>query len=81
MGDYMNMNLFEFVGMESDPVYQAVATLQVGETVSIESIQISRFKFYEIESTIEHVPFSDMLSCYRYLSDRLVRGYQDASHD
>lgn len=77
----MNMNLFEFVGVESDPVYQAVSTLQAGEALEIDSIKITRSKFYELESAMEHVPFPDMLSCYHYLSDRIVRGYQDGGND
>ena len=77
----MNMNLFEFVGVDSDPVYQAVSNLQTGEVFEIDNIKITRSKFYELESAIEHVPFSDMLSCYHYLSDRLVRGYQDGGND
>ena len=68
-----NINLFEVIGVESDPVYKKVASLQVGDVIEIDGIQVRLSKFYEVESEIEHLPFPNMMSCYRHLSDILVK--------
>lgn len=71
-----NTNLFEFIGIESDPVHQRLAQLQVGDSFVVDGICVSLHKFYEVESDMEHVPFRDMFDCYRYLSDVLVKQVQ-----
>lgn len=71
-----NTNLFEFIGVEADPVHQKLAQLQAGESFVIDGISVSLNKFYEIESDVEHVPFKSMFDCYRYLSDVIVKQVQ-----
>ena len=68
-----NTNLFEFIGIELDPVHQKLAQLQTGDSFVIDGIHVSLNKYYEIESDVEHIPFLDMSDCYRYLSDVLVK--------
>ena len=68
------MNLFELIGVESDPVYQKLAQLQTGESFTIDGICVSYNKFYEIESDIEHVPFRTINRCYQYLNNALIKG-------
>lgn len=68
-----NMSIFEFADIELDPVYVKVAALQNGEEVVIDGYQIrAGEKFYEIESEQEHLPFRDLMSCYRHLTHVLV---------
>lgn len=69
----LNMNLFEELGIESDPVYQKIANLQTGDVIEIDGIQIRRHKFYEIENEYEHTPFKTLISCYRHVSDLIVK--------
>ena len=69
----LNMNLFEELGVESDPVYQKIANLQNGDVIEIDGIQIRRNKFYEIENDYEHTPFKTLISCYRHVSDIIVK--------
>lgn len=68
-----NINLFEELGVESDPIYQKIANLQTGEAIEIDGIQIRRDKFYEIENDYEHTPFKSLISCYRHVSDIIVK--------
>ncbi|MER2121835.1 MAG: hypothetical protein ABS935_16320 [Solibacillus sp.] len=69
----LNMNLFEELGVESDPVYQKMENLQIGEAIEIDGIQIRRNKFYEIENDYEHKPFKTLINCYRHVSDIIVK--------
>ena len=69
----LNMNLFEELGVEADPVYQKIANLQTGDFIEIDGIQIRRHKFYEIENEYEHTPFQTLISCYRHVSDLIVK--------
>ena len=68
-----NINLFEELGIESDPIYQKIANLQTGDVIEIDGIQIRRNKFYEIENDYEHTPFNSLISCYRHVSDVIVK--------
>lgn len=68
-----NINLFEELGVESDPVYQSIANLQTGDAIEIDGIHIRRLKFYEIENDYEHTPFKSLISCYRHVSDIIVK--------
>lgn len=68
-----NMNLFEVLGVEADPVYQKIANLQLGDAIEIDGIQVRLHKFYEIENDYEHTPFKTLISCYRHVSDIIVK--------
>lgn len=68
-----NINLFEELGVESDPIYQKIASLQTGDAIEIDGIQVRRHKFYEIENDFEHTPFKTLLSCYRHVTDIIVK--------
>lgn len=68
-----NMNLFEVLGVEADPVYQKIANLQSGDAIEIDGIQVRLHKFYEIENDYEHTPFKTLISCYRHVSDIIVK--------
>lgn len=72
-GIMQNINLFEELGVESDPVYQSIANLQTGDAIKIDGIHIRRYKFYEIENDFEHTPFKSLISCYRHVSDIIVK--------
>lgn len=68
-----NMSIFEFVGLETDPVYQQMSTLQQGEEIIIEGLYVRvGERFYEVESEQEHLPFNDLFSCYQYVNHVLV---------
>ncbi|MER2126320.1 hypothetical protein [Solibacillus sp.] len=69
-----NTNLFEFIGVEADPVYKQLEQLQKGESFMIDGICVSLEKFYEIESDVEHVPFKTLNRCYQYLNNTLTNG-------
>ena len=69
----LNINLFEELGIELDPIYQKIANLQTGDAIEIDGIQIRRNKFYEIENDYEHTPFKTLISCYRHVSDIIVK--------
>lgn len=71
--EMLNINLFEELGIESDPIYQKIANLQTGDAIEIDGIQIRRNKFYEIENDYEHTPFKSLISCYRHVSDIIVK--------
>ena len=73
-----NTNIFEFIGVETDLIYQKIAALKAGEAFSADNIIVRLDKYYEIESDFEHELFHNAMCCYQYLNDLLVnRGGSD----
>ncbi|MFL0507108.1 hypothetical protein ACH0B5_15310 [Ureibacillus sp. 179-F W5.1 NHS] len=66
------MNLYEVLGLESDPVYKKINGLKENEEVKIESFNIRKTdKFYEVESEELHEGFKTKEKCYFFISSKL----------
>ncbi|WP_413362269.1 hypothetical protein [Lysinibacillus sp. 3P01SB] len=70
-----NINIYEIIGLQDDPIYQRLEQLQLDEEIQIED-HIVRLtdKFYEVENEDVHLGFKDKLCCYEFLSGLLVTG-------
>ncbi|WP_342471613.1 hypothetical protein MHH70_12410 [Metasolibacillus sp. FSL H7-0170] len=68
-----NTNIFDFLGVETDLIYQKIAALKTGDVFQADNIIVRLEKYYEIESDYEHELFYNAMSCYQYLSDLLVK--------
>lgn len=66
------MNLYEVLGLESDPVYKKINGLKENEEVKIESFNIRKTdKFYEVENEEFHEGFKTKEKCYSFISSKL----------
>lgn len=66
------MNLYEILGLDNDPVYQLINSLKENEEVEIDSFQIRKTdKFYEVENEELHEGFKTKEKCYSFISSKL----------
>ena len=65
--------IYDYLGNESDPIYQKITQLSKGESVLLEDAEISLNinGLYEVSTDEYHEPFSDLNSCYRFVCDLL----------
>lgn len=69
-----NLNIYEILGMQHDPIYRMIELLNINEETQIGKHIIRRTdKFYEIENELMHEGFSDLDNCYRFLSALLMK--------
>ncbi len=67
-----NMNIFEFIKLDDDPIYNLLSTLKENSAVEIEGFTIRKEKFYEVENEEMHIGFKDLQSCYQFISHSVV---------
>ena len=62
--------LFDFLNIETDPVYQKIQFLNKGDQVVITPfiVQYTEFGIYEISSNDIHEPFNNLNDCYKALN-------------
>lgn len=70
----MNINIFEIIGLEGDPLYKQLQLVEETHPLQIESFTITKDKFYEISNDEMHLGFKDLVSCYQFLSNAVVTG-------
>lgn len=70
-----NMNIYEIIGMEFDPVYQAIDNMEIGEERVFHNIAIRRldsvFK-YQLESEDYENCYKSLGECYFALNNLLI---------
>lgn len=67
------LSIYDYLGKESDPLYQTIKSLEVNQRVQVEdySITLSKFGIYEINSKNIHEAKSRIEDCYDYLVKQL----------
>ena len=69
-----NMNIYEIVGLEQDPVFQVLKDMQVDDTRSYMGFEVRRSnKFYELESKTHLDYYRTEEECYFGLLDYIER--------
>ena len=71
-----NMNIFEFIKLDADPIYNLLLSLKTNDAVEIEGFTIRKEKFYEVENEELHIGFKDLHSCYHFVSHKVVTDAQ-----
>lgn len=69
-------NIYDFLGIESDPLFNKISKLKKGQRISMGNIKIllNEFGIYELITTDEHEGFSSMLSCYKSVNELCFKG-------
>lgn len=68
-----NVNIYEIIGLQDDPIYRSLEQLQIYEEIQIDNHTVRLTdKFYEVENEEIHLGFKDKLCCYKFLSGLLV---------
>lgn len=70
----MNVNMFEIIGIEGDPLYEQLQQMSEEYPVQVEGFIVSKDKYYEVLNDEVHVGFKDLKSCYQFLSNIVVTG-------
>ncbi len=71
------INLYDYLGVEDDPIYIMLSRLKNGYTVVFEDVHVTKndFGLFELASNQLHEVFSDIRSCYKYVSDLLSKNH------
>ncbi|WP_404427287.1 hypothetical protein LG296_01585 [Ureibacillus chungkukjangi] len=65
-------NLFEFLGLKNDPVFNLIEKLREGDKIQIDSFCIrNNGKLYEVESDEYHEGFPTKERCYTFVCANL----------
>ena len=67
-----NMNIFEFIKLDADPIYNLLSSLKTKEVIEIDGFTVRKEKFYEVENEEVHIGFKDLHSCYQFISHSVV---------
>lgn len=68
----LQMNLYEVLGLDDDPVYQLIDRLKENEEIEVDSYFIRNTgKFYEVENEELHEGFKTKEKCYSFISSKL----------
>lgn len=67
----VQMNIYSYLGINSDPVYVAISKLKEGQTSIISDLKITltKYGFYEVSSDFIHEAYNDPKKCYERLLD------------
>lgn len=69
---YIQTNLYEFLNLFDDPVFNKLKNLLIDEEIQIDSFTIRKTnKFYEVENEEMHEAFESLDECYSFLSTHL----------
>lgn len=61
------LNLYDVLGKEEDPLYQSLKSLNEEEEIKIDSFTIQKSKLYEVKNDEIHIGFKDVDCCYDFL--------------
>lgn len=65
-------NLYEFLGLSNDPLFNQIERLGEGEEIRIDSFNIRKTnKFYEVENDEIHEGFKTLSKCYSFICSNL----------
>ena len=68
----LQMNLYEVLGLEDDPVYRLINSLKVNEEIEVDSYFVRNTgKFFEVENEDVHIGFKTKEKCYSFVSSKL----------
>lgn len=70
----MNINMFEIIGVEGDPLYAQLQQVSEEHPVQIENFKVSKAKYFEVSNDEIHVGFNDLDGCYQFLVHAVVTG-------
>ena len=70
----MNVNMFEIIGLELDPLYKQLQLVSEEHPVQVEGFTVSKAKYFEVYNDEVHLGFHDLTSCYHFLSNAVVKG-------
>ncbi|MDM5333419.1 hypothetical protein QUF56_09290 [Ureibacillus composti] len=66
------MNVYEVIGREDDPVYNLLTNLQENDEIEIDELRIRKTdKFYEVENDDLHEGFKTIDRCYEFISSNV----------
>ncbi|MBM7607556.1 alpha/beta superfamily hydrolase [Lysinibacillus composti] len=66
------MNVYEVIGREDDPVYNLLTNLQENDEIQIDELRIRKTdKFYEVENDDLHEGFKTIERCYEFISSNV----------
>ena len=68
-----NMNIYEFCGLDDDPLYRKFEQLDNEKCIAIDKYLITVDKFFEVQCDDFHELFYEKSDCYRFLSDILTK--------
>lgn len=81
----VQMSIFDCdISIQSnDSVFQRLKSLQDGQTIEIQDIQITRdSKFFTVKKTTEFEElFRDIHFCYRFINSNLLNDHQEAERE
>jgi len=68
--DLEQAHVYEYLGKESDPLYNAILSLQINQTIDVQGMMITRttFGMYEIEANSFHEGFTSSKSIHKRIS-------------
>lgn len=65
-------NLYDFLDLRDDPVFNQIESLNDGEEIQIDSFYIRKTeKFYEVENEEIHEGFKTIRKCYSFICSNL----------
>lgn len=64
-------NIYDFLGVESDPLFNKISRLKKGQAFIAGDVKITlnNHEIYELSTKDEHEGFSNMLDCYKCISE------------
>ncbi|MFJ7890407.1 hypothetical protein ACIQYL_20305 [Lysinibacillus xylanilyticus] len=64
--------MYEIIGLNDDPLYILIDTLQENEEIVIETHIVRKIdKFFEVENNELHESFKSKIKCYRFIDGLL----------
>lgn len=71
--DIEQINVYELLGNDTDPIYEKISKLKQGESSQIKdlTVYLNQFNLYELSSDFLHECFREMMDCYRYVCQLL----------
>lgn len=63
-------NIYDFLGVESDPLFNKISKLKKGHGFSTGDIKVllNQYGIYELITADEHEGFLNMLDCYKFVN-------------
>lgn len=69
---YVQTNLYQFISLSDDPVFNRIKDLNIGQETQIDSFKVRKTeRFYEIENEDVHEVFNSLDKCYSFVSSNL----------
>lgn len=67
------INVYELLGNNIDPIYEKLSRLQKGETIELDDMRVTlnEFGLYELSGDSLHECFQDLMKCYQFVCQLL----------